>query len=97
MVHADTSRVSRTQIRPVQSFKSDLLIVCDVGPNEMPLFDKLSVNLAKSALIELHDGTFELESTLGMGTMVRITFPLERLVQRDGASRVADVDLALAS
>lgn len=49
-VHAETSRVGRTQIRPVQFFKSDLLVECDVGPNEVPLFDKLSVNFAKSGL-----------------------------------------------
>ena len=35
--------------------------------------------LAKS-LVELHDGTLELESRVGFGTRVTVKFPSERLV-----------------
>jgi len=32
-------------------------------------------------LVELHGGTFEIESALGFGTMVTLTFPEERVVE----------------
>lgn len=38
----------------------------------------LGLPLAKS-LVELHDGTLELESQVGSGTMVAVKFPSERL------------------
>lgn len=38
----------------------------------------LGLPLAKS-LVELHDGTLELESQVSSGTMVTVKFPSERL------------------
>lgn len=35
------------------------------------------------ALVELHDGTLELKSELGNGTMVTLTFPATRVVKRE--------------
>jgi signal transduction histidine kinase len=42
----------------------------------------LGLPLAR-ALAELHGGTLMLESALGRGTIVRVTLPADRLVQRE--------------
>jgi signal transduction histidine kinase len=48
----------------------------------------LGLPLAKQ-LVELHGGTFDLQSTVGVGTTVTMTFPIERIVAADEAATAA--------
>ena len=54
----------------------------DSGHNRMHEGTGLGLPLTKG-LMELHDGTLEIESLEGYGTMVTVTFPKERVIQDD--------------
>ncbi len=68
-------------------------------PTAMSMFGQIDSTLARKyegtglgiplskAIIELHDGTLDLESTLGEGTVVTITLPLARTKAKEGESK----------
>ncbi|MEE9250063.1 MAG: PAS domain S-box protein [Alphaproteobacteria bacterium] len=56
----------------------------------------LGLALTKS-LVELHGGSLDLQSTLGVGTTVTVRFPEERVLQRVDEANPAEQDLQEAS
>ncbi len=56
----------------------------------------LGLSLTKS-LVELHGGSLDLQSTLGVGTTVTVRFPEERVLQRVDEANPAEQDLQEAS
>jgi len=54
----------------------------------------LGLRLAKS-FTEIHGGTLEIESTLGQGTTVTLTFPKERTIRLDQENRLSEPSKAL--
>ncbi len=55
----------------------------------------LGLSLTKS-LVELHGGSFDLQSAPGAGTTVMVRLPAERITQPQANSRSRDDDIAAA-
>lgn len=60
------------------------------------LLSGVDLSLTK-ALVDLHGGSLELQSQVGVGTTVTVRFPAERIVQLPDSARALEVDDRAAS